>query len=306
MQRKPSWRTLSKRLVKRLPGAVRFQGGAIKNKRITIDAFYGGPPPTVDDISITIDGVVIRVRVNTHALPTPEKGPHGSTVAFTGVHPGASIAVDVPGGRRRGGICAVFARASDPTTPTHFVTCGHLFPPGASATKVIAARNSNHAEVSVGTLVVNLLGSSTKPLDVALVALTVEGVNLARRGGGVSLEDVLPANSIFNLDVHTWRPTLGGFSSQTQTASTTTNAHIDSSLWPNGFDVTDVIATTGSVSIPGDSGTILAIDPQSTTDVVNAIGSCSASDGGQSLFEPLDRAIARFASTVQLTLWRMP
>src|SRR6185295_15670995 len=93
--------------------------------------------------------------------------------------------------------------------PTHLLTCGHLFPPRAGEIAVLAARSPDSPQVRVGTLVLNLLdGDSGPPRDVALVALTPDGVAMALAGGpGPVIGDYLPADDVFGQTAHAFQPT---------------------------------------------------------------------------------------------------
>jgi hypothetical protein len=288
---------LSKRLVAKLPGVVRFHGRQVKPRRWKIEAYYRGVAPAPAPLELTIGGVEITVDVVAHALPPIDlEVTELAQFAFTGVYPGGSIAIDHAAGREYGAICALLARPGA-TQPSHLVTCGHMFPPGAQGLDVVGGDGSERV---IGTLVTNLLDRSQRSRDVALVRLTPDGVGLALAGGpGPKLVDYASASSIFNLNVRTFRPTMGDYSTTTKTSSAVMNAYVTADLWPQGFNVEGVIATSAVVSQPGDSGTVLA------TNKPVAIGSCTADDGGQSIFEPLGRAIDdELKPKFQLTLWR--
>jgi hypothetical protein len=300
---KVSWRVLARRIAKRLPpGFLRFEAGAIERKRLLVVAYYRRPAPEVEGFTLKIAAQQISVDVRTKVVPRPRVPTLRSTaagVAFSGVHPGAGIAVDIGGGvEELGGICALLAADATATEPSHLLTCGHVFPPKSKHTEVSAGFGGSVQPI--GTLVVNLL-EKTDPLDIALVALNPLGRSWATAGGpGPKLADYFPAHLIFNRSCRTYKPTTGRYSSITSTEGATINAHITSRLWPGGFSVQGVIATTSAVSIPGDSGTVL-----STSSPPIAIGSCSASDGSHSLFEPIGRAIEDvFEPRYNLTLWR--
>lgn len=297
------WRRLSRRLTKRLHGALRFQTDSTGSKRIEVTAFYPAPAPEIAPFRITLDGAAIQIVVRTVALPAvaPEFQAKRITpsTAFTGVYPGAAIAIDVGGGAREfGAICALLAR-DGASAPSHLVTCGHMFPPGSRSTSIIGADGSG-GEDEIGTLVVNLLDRRTGSLDIALVALNPVGVAAARSGGpGPRFQGYFDADNIFNRTCRMFRATIGGYSRWTTTAAGTTSAHIRSEQRPGGFDVTGVIATDAALSMVGDSG-----GPLLSPDPPTVIGSCTASDGGQSLFEPLGRAIDNvFHPRFQITLW---
>ena len=302
------WRELARRLAPRLPGAISFRGGFVKPRKVQIDAFYRGDVPKRHELEITIRRTPIVVVVRTHAAaPLPELVPPGSIgltsavggAAFTGVHPGAAIAIELSDGSTElGAICALLAPAEDDYQPTHLITCGHIFEPKSKATEVYGGDGAG-PPVVIGTLVKNLLDRAGNPRDVALVELTADGAAIALAGGpGPKLVGCYDAALIFNRNCRTYRPTIGDSSRDTRSGSGTINVHVDSSIWPGGFSVEEVIATSARVSDFGDSGTILA----STQDI--AIGSCTGSDPAKSFFEPLGRALDEIPKA--LTVWRNP
>jgi hypothetical protein len=296
------WRVLSKRLVSRLPGVASFRGGFVKPREVVIDAYYRGAVPPKQTLELSIAKQKITVKVRTHALaPVPAGfGIVAATtgISFTGVHPGAAIAIKLGNGRfEYGAICALLADDADAAQPTHLMTCGHIFEPGSPQGTPV--RGGNSATTVIGTLDTNLLDKASNKRDVALVELTPQGRGFAVLAGqpGPRLDDVCDAALIFNRKCRTWQPTTGDESQQTRTAATTTDAWVDAPLW-GGIDVVGVIATSANVSDYGDSGTILA----STQEL--AIGSCTGSDPDTSVFEPLGRALDEIPQN--LTVWRNP
>ncbi len=296
------WRVLSKRLVPRLPGVASFRGGFLKPREAVIDAYYRGTVPPKQTLELSIAKQKITVKVRPHRLPTPRSQPPAAFaiagVSFTGVHPGARIAIPLGGSSYElGAICALLAPQADAGAPTHLLTCGHIFRPGSSKTKVRGG--DAISECDIGILDTNLLDESSDPRDVALVTLTTDGVNLAIRQNqpGPHLDDYFDPNAIFGLDCRTWRPTTVGYANST-TADDVTNVHLKAPLWPNGIDLVEVIPTVSVVSRQGDSGTILATRDRQAC----AIGSCSGNDGSSSFFEPIGRALDELSAG--LTVWR--
>jgi hypothetical protein len=305
-----SWRVLARRIAARLPpGFVRFQTAATDHTRLDVLAFYLAAAPEVAPFTLTIGSAQLRVEVRTRALSAPprprsfdafERSVATPGVVFTGVHPGAAIAIDLGNGAHElGAICVLLSRDPAAAQPTHLITCGHMFPPRSKATDVIAGQLGE--EAVIGQLVVNLLERAQQRRDVALIKLTPTGSEWATaKSPGPKLGDYFPANRVFHRSARTFQPTTGKYSPETRTAGDTVSAVVTSKQWPGGFAVEGVISTESAVSKPGDSGTILA-----AVDAPIAIGSCSASDGGQSLFEPVGRVIDDvLAPRYQLTLWR--
>ncbi len=293
------WPALSKRLAERWPDA-RFQAGPIRDNTVEVELFARPPIVAVPPFWLTIDGVKLRVVVVVMPLApfsvAPGLGLTGG-ISFTGVHPGAAIAIDhTDGVRHHGGICALLARSATASRPTHLLTCGHIFEKGEES-DVIAADGPNSDEVVIGTLISNLLEKQIQR-DVALVELSDDGASIALAGGGPRLKNA--SSAVTNLRSRTYQPTLAGFSTWTKTAAKTVNAHVPSTTWAGGFDVQGVIGTLAKVSSPGDSGTVLLADTG------DGVGSCTASDGGKSIFEPLARALTAFESKFHLKIWRNP
>jgi hypothetical protein len=106
---------------------------------------------------------------------------------------------------------------------------------------------------------------------------------------------------VFAREVRAYRPTQRGFSEVTTTSTGPFHGHIDDvDGWPAGFDVDGVVATVGRITVPGDSGTILA----TTEPSARGIGSCTASNSQASLFEPIARALRLLRPLFHLQLWR--
>jgi hypothetical protein len=297
------WRVLSKRLVPRLPGVASFRGGFVKPREAVIDAYFRArPTPPKQTLELTIAKQKITVKVRTHALaPVPagfELVAAAPYASFTGVHPGAAIAIKLGNGKREyGALCALLADDRDAAEPTHFMTCGHIFLPGSPAGTPVHGGNS--ATTVIGKLVTNLLDKASNKRDAALVELTPQGRGFAVVAGqpGPKLDGVLDAALIYNRNCRTWQPTTQDESQPTRTGTTTTDAYVNAPLW-GGIDVVGVIATSANVSDYGDSGTVLA----STQELV--IGSCTGSDPDKSLFEPLGRVLDEISQN--LTVWRNP
>ncbi|MFN0249377.1 MAG: hypothetical protein ACKV2T_21000 [Kofleriaceae bacterium] len=285
------WGAVSPRVRAQLPDVERFHVSKAYKRRIIVEA-YVRSPVTIPEFTISIGRFTLRVQVNVHVLRDDEGLESVGVIKFTGLHPGAAIAVDVTGGRTRGGICALLAPAGA-AAPTHFVTCGHIFPPSGTNTRVIAAAK-NGPEVMVGTLVENRLQRAVKR-DVSLVKIEAAGAALVGTGGP-KLTSWYSKNNVFGRHGYTHKPTTQKPSAITTTGDEMVPTWIQAPMW-GGYDLDSVLPTADEVLVRGDSGTILC------TQAGIAMGSAVAIDGGESLFEPLGRTLELFTSH-GLTLWR--
>jgi len=293
------WEALAEQLRRHLHGARRFGVLRATPGHVVVVAHYDGTPRTVEPFVVEVDGVRLTIEVHARrrsASPPSAKG----IAAFTGLHPGAAIAARVSASTSElGGVALLLEPRDGDGNPTHFLTCGHLFPPHAGGVAVFAARASSAKRLHVGTLVRNLLDAGNEPQrDVAVVALTPDGVAMALEGGpGPVIADYLPADDVFSQEARAFQPTRGAYSSTVHTIGPFSE-HVDAPLWPGGFDINGVVGTDAPVSELGDSGTILT----TLDDPAIAVGVCTASDGDTSLFEPVGRAL-RAIATMELQLW---
>lgn len=299
-----TWDAVSATLAARLPAGSSFEVARSDPRSIVVDVFgLAGPLPALE-VAIRAGDADVQVALRAH-----ERG-HSFALRrllparYSGVHPGAAF--DVPIGDRRlehGAICALLAPRDDAGEPTHFLTCGHVFPPPGGPRVVVAALHEGAEAKPIGILVRNLLAEEPRR-DVALVELYPRGRQLARVSTlGPPLIGHLEANAVFGRRARAWRPTRRGYSDEVGTGAGPFHGHVDdpTGLWPGGFRVDGVIRTTAAISAPGDSGAVLAtVDPAHPV----ALGSCTASDDRSSLFEPIGRALAALASTHPLTIWR--
>lgn len=302
-----AWIELSSHLNGRLQNVVRFGiAEPASSKRVIIDAYYRNTAPTIAPFDIAVHGLDLAIEVQTHVLPPVQCIPRIAKrftaygIPFTGVHPGAAIITKL----ERGGICALLGKSSAAQStvawPTHLLTCGHMFPPGAYGVPVLAAKTSHGSIVQIGTLARNLLEPEhgALPVDAAVVELTPDGRAMAMAGGpGPVIRNCLPEDQVFGQTVRAFCPTRVAFSAATQTRGPFTQ-HVRASLWPHGFEITGVFGTAMAITKAGDSG-----GPGVMSDPHVALGSCSATDGDMSLFEPLERVL-RAVAPMKLTLWR--
>jgi len=293
------WEALARALRAHLHGPRRFGVERVMPGHVVIVAHYDGTPRAIAPFVVEVNGVRLTIEVHGRRR-SPSPAVAKGVVSFTGLHPGAAIAARVSASTSElGGVAVLLTPRGGDGNPTHFLTCGHLFPPHAGAIAVFAARASSAKRLQIGTLVRNLLEAGDEQArDVAVVALTPDGVAMALDGGpGPVVADYLPADDVFGQEAHAFQPTRNDYSSKIRTTGPF-DEHVDAPLWPGGFDVSGVVGTDAPVSGLGDSGTILA----TLDEPAIAVGVCSASDGDTSLFEPVGRAL-RAIATMDLQLW---
>jgi hypothetical protein len=293
-----AWELLATELRRHLRGARRFGVQRTTPGHVVIAAHYDGAPPAIEAFEVSIDGVRLTVEVVTYRKAAPSPTAKGNP-GFTGLHPGAAIAARISSTTSELGGVAVLLQPHSGGNPTHLLTCGHLFPPRAGEVAVFAAKSPSSPRVRIGMLVRNLLDADNDPpRDVAVVALTPDGVAMAFAGGpGPVIGDYLPDDDVFDQTARAFQPTRANYSSTTHTTGPF-DEHVDSPLWPGGFDVSGVVGTDAAVCVLGDSGTVLA----TLDDPAIAVGVCSASDGDMSLFEPVGRVLRAIAN-MELQLW---
>lgn len=291
------WAELQAYLAGALADAVAYGVAEARGDTIVIDAYFAGPPPSLAPTRLERKGGAVQVIVRTREIEDIQPRSRAQ-VPYSGVHEGAAIGALIGTRAEQGAIAALLATAEGAPRPTHLLTCGHIFAPGAAQTRVQAAAGPGGSPVVIGRLAASLLDVATgDPRDVALVELTVEGATLALAGGpGPRLVDYLPGDMVFGRQARTYRPTRGAFDAAATTPGPF-HARVEARLWPGGFDVDGVAATDRRVSSPGDSGTILA-----TPDDI-ALGSCTGHNPACSLYEPIGRAIDALAHIADFKLW---
>jgi len=234
------------------------------------------------------------------ALPTAS---YSTIPEFEGLRIGATVNAVAPSGVLwAGGVTALLTSAGS-HEPRWLLTAGHLFERGAWQTRVFAALPGDKPRV-VGHPVVNLLEApaSSLPFDAALVELTDEGRQLARktaqlRTAGVALEGWTGA------PVRMLRPTTNAWASSRSEACLF-DVHFPGSAF-GPISLRGLIATETPISIEGDSGAAL-LTPGESRQVLGSC--CGALPAAHSFFQPLAPAIQRLEQRlgVRLHLWEKP
>ncbi len=284
----------------------------VRGRRTSVPALLAFVTRKLDDPGVPIEPVAFEHRGARREL-MPDVIATGGPVAmvaggqpsFDGLYAGSALRVQ----STKAVVGAVTCLLGPADGPTHLLTAGHLFAPGASNAEVKAARGRQQPEVVVGRLARNLLDDpgQGEPLDAALVALTAEGRHMALTTGLVERLprlDAKPFESAYVASVwlKVFLPTtgdyvggLGGdFSPSTFYASS-----------PFGGEQTlrDVIVTDFARNVEGDSGTVLMTERGDPAP--RAVGVAIAYAGAVSLHTPLDRALRRLAPSLgkRITIW---
>ncbi len=216
----------------------------------------------------------------------PRAASGGDAPPFSGLYAGAPIRVDGPP-QGFGGVACFLGHGGQ---ASHFLTAGHLFPPDALGAPVSAALDDGTPPTVVGTLAANLLdGGGT--VDAAAVALADDGLAMMRAShDGPVLTSVLAAPSVFGKPCGAFRPTTHDFSRSTQTGPAPADAFLDSE--PRGsYWVRGAVATDGSITDVGDSGTVLSTGASNQFALGIMVGDFQA----HSIAEPLGRVIQLLA-----------
>lgn len=237
------------------------------------------PRLAVPPLSIEVGRKTWHVMPNVIATGKRPRAVTGGAPRFSGLHPGAVIAVRgrIPG---RGAISCLLGKHGE---PTHALTAGHVFPAGAHGAGIFAARSPGNTPRLAGKLVQNFLDHDG--VDAALVQLSAAGVALVNERGP-RLTDFVSELSCFNKLVRSFLATTNDFSREVLTEPGPMDAHL-SARTRGVFLVKNVIPTDGEITNPGDSGTVLCAGP--TNDL--AVGVCSGELGHHSVFEPMSRVL---------------
>jgi hypothetical protein len=227
---------------------------------------------------------------------------------FTGLHAGAAIKVgdDSP---ELGAVGCLLTGGGG--QPTHLVTAGHLFEgAGADGDPTYAAASDDDDVICVGNLVANLLDEGDRRrvgldrcVDVALVKLTDDGAQLATATRApCSIGGVLSSGAANGRSGQIFSWIAGDFSPEGAISSLPTVVHFGESA-RGAFSVSDVLTLEPRVTDAGNSGTaLLSADADR-----QAIGVCVGAYRIDSVFEPLDRALAALRSKFgPLDIWNNP
>jgi hypothetical protein len=189
----------------------------------------------------------------------------------------------------------------DGEATTHFLTAGHLFPPGRTNVDVVGGLRGRPPLV-VGRLVANLLdqpyASMEFPIDVALVRLTAAGARVASVShDGPTLQDFIPSDEASDIEVKAFLPTAHDYSRPTITLNGPLDAQMQSPTRGVYF-VRNVIGTHAVITHRGDSGTILCDADSGAL----AVGICVGQLGAISIFEPVARALTLLRENTDVAL----
>lgn len=242
----------------------------------------------------------LTVRPDVVGVGAEPEGHDGARFSppLLGLYPGAAIHVQ---GRVRqfGGVACLLGQGG---RATHLLTAGHLFPTRQSGVEVLAGRRGEPPSV-IGRLQVNLLdapfGGVDHPLDVALVALTPRGMQMAEQSkDGVRLNDFIASDALAGADVNAFLPTAHDCSRATELLEGPLDAQMRSGARGVYF-VQQVVGTRAVITNPGDSGTILFNGP---LNAASAVGICVGQFGAMSIFEPFERALTALQEGTALPL----
>jgi hypothetical protein len=288
---------------------VRGRTHAYSTLTVFVERKYDQPTHPIEPIPFRSRRVTYSVLPDVVATGSVAAAGQGFAPVFTGLHPGASIRVDV-GHRCAGGVACLLGSTAG---PTHLLTAGHLFPPGTAPFPVTAAPAPGAPEVVVGRLAHNFLDTppAGHPMDVALIALTPQGVQMAIQSALHPRYPVLRPLS-FDSRMVDWAR-LKVFLPKTNDYQ----AAPDAKQGPNVFhlvthcrpphSITNVIVTAFANNTDGNSGTILMTDEDESQGRVvgSAVGIAVGYTPGFSLHEPVDRALraVRSATGKNLEIW---
>ncbi len=230
-------------------------------------------------------------------------------IKFSGLHPGAPIVVDYQYG---GGVACILTK--DDSRPTHLLTSGHLFQAPGNDGKLPEVEVAAEWEVSndpfpIGYLEANLLDSyPSNPghsIDAALVCLNNDGVDMAKEPfEGPTLREPLSSDAAKNTSAQVYLPTTNDYSGRVRIEEAFIEKAVFYSDVRDEFIVEKVLQTETSVTVQGDSGTILFQEKPDGNDEYGGIGICVG--GRIGVFEPLDRALEALNRQLpyNVTLWR--
>lgn len=239
-----------------------------------------------------------RYRLQPDVVATGERfiSHEGQKLLFTGLHPGAQIVADIPGGARSIGAVSVLLETE--RGPEYLVTAGHLFPSGAKGLPVRAASFGEKQAREVGKVIFNLLDHAAPGLpdnvrlDVSVVKLVPDGVRLAEETIANNriprFSGVVPMAELAGLAAQAYLPIEQQYSPVVVTQQHPFTGYMLAPFRPEGYEVTDILVTDRQMTQGGDSGTALF----SAVHTTMSIGSCVGAIPNQSsLFEAFDRSL---------------
>lgn len=199
--------------------------------------------------------------------------------------PGSRVFIDSNPTQRAGLACFVQADGD-----VYAITCGHVFEPGATSTGVFTLGHK------VATLSHNFLDDADQ-LDAAYCKLTPKGQHLLAKSAAAPtwFDGVLTPEDGQGLDAVFW-PSNDGAGDAITTNINSFSAS-ESHLFNDFWDLTlSRLIRTEQVTVPGDSGSLLAVDDQ-------YYGSCTGSPSW-SYFTPLHATLARMQKRfTKVELW---
>jgi hypothetical protein len=267
------------------PRVVAGRAGREMTLNVYVAHKHRRPRAPVPSIRVTSGSRHFVVEPNVIATGMRPRASSNGGAPFDGLYAGAPIRT----GNQRGGVACFVGSGGE---ATHFLTAGHLFLPGAVGARVTAARSANATPAVVGRLAVNLLDSDG--VDAAAVELTDAGRSMMETSsGGPPLEDMVGEASVWQQSVCAFRPMTHDFSRTAQTGQGPVDALLEASQ-RGVFWVRDVVGTDGTITVLGDSGSILCAGAANEF----ALGICSGEYHAQSVFEPVARVLRLLAPTL--------
>lgn len=270
------------------PKRVRGRRTSVPTLLLFVPHKLDQPPSPIAPVSFKYRGAHHVVMPDVVATGESARMSANGMPKYSGLHAGAGILAE-SSKLVAGAVTCLLGPASG---PTHLLTAGHLFAPGASNAKVKAARDSGSPTVVVGRLERSLLDDpgAGEPLDAALVKLTAEGQSMARQTGtGARLPRLanapLDSANIESVWLKAFLPTMGDYVARLE-GSFSASAYYANSPFGQTETLRDVITTGSAHNVEGDSGTVLMTqqgDPRPL-----AAGVVVARAGTLSLHVPLD------------------
>lgn len=238
------------------------------------------PDPVPEAFDYELDGRTYAIRPDVVAAGGMPRTATGGNPRFSGLHPGATIRVEHPM-RRTAGVCAILARASQPTKATHLLTAGHLFARGAIGTRVLAAKNPNSPTKTIGRLVANALDTGDDR-DIALVELLGAASSMLVRPSPVAI--ATPGALETGSAGQCYRPTARDWSAPVPVTQADGFFRLGDPV-RGVFDLDDPTLVQGAVVVSGDSGScVRRASDSALAGLVSGVGST------QSFFQPLEPA----------------
>lgn len=261
------------------------------------------PLHPVPDVEVDVADRVLRFQPDVVGLgQRPRAHPSTAPPVWSGLHPGAAIAVGSGAGLvTRGGVSCLLAAGGE---PRWLLTAGHLLPadpsPSPDGRWRLYAAPLGGAPREVGVCVGSLLddpGADT-PRDAAIFQLHPAGQAIVRvvdpRVFGAAADVSHPVRA------QVLRSTTAEFSPPVLARPLLAELTFHARYRP-AYRVSRPLETEWAVTIPGDSGAPLA-----AVEGRSLLGLTVGGFAEQSIFEPLSEVIARLSArmNVNLELWR--